>query len=189
MQKNDMNLLERYNDLHKERSNQFSLGRIYIIILAAIFLIMGALSIQLWLTESGLKSDVATLSEYNNNPQIKTKMAEIATLKENIKSLDQILVEAKSINTVFSSAVRFDSFTMNVLSSSLLPGTGFNVISYKSGIISVDFYGTRASDVSNYALRLKNQYYFKSVVNSGYNYDQGANKYFATILCIMKGGN
>jgi hypothetical protein len=189
MQKNDMNLLERYNELHKQRSNQFSLGRIYIIILAAVFLIMGALSLQLWLTESGLKGDVSTLSEYNNNPQIKAKMAEIATLKENIKSLDQILVETKSINTVFSSAVRFDSFTMNVLASSLLPGTGFNVVSYKYGVISIEFYGGRASDVSNYALRLKNQYYFKSVTNSGYSYDPTSNRYSATILCIMKGGN
>jgi Tfp pilus assembly protein PilN len=189
MHKNDMNLYERYNDLHKERSNKFSLGRIYIAILIAVFLILGALTVQFMITEANLKSDVNILNQYITSPDITKKMAEIATLKENLKALDDILLETKSINTVFDSAIRIDSFTMDVLHDSLPTNVGFDSVSYSAGTISVDLHGARASDISNYILRLENQFYFKSITSTGYLYDSTAGKYYATIRCVMKGGN
>jgi Tfp pilus assembly protein PilN len=189
MQKNDMNLFDRYNDLHKERSNKLSLGRIYIAILIAVFLILGALTIQFMLTESGLKSDVNTLNAYNESTEVKTKMDEIAVLKENMKALDDILVETKSINTVFDSAIRIDSFTMDVLHDALPSTVGFDSVGYTAGIVSVELHATRASDISNYILRLENQFYFKSITTTGYIYDGTAGKYYATVRCVMKGGN
>jgi Tfp pilus assembly protein PilO len=189
MQKNDMNLYDRYNDLHKERSNKFSLGRIYIAILIAVFLILGALTIQFMITESTLKSKVKNLNEYNESAEVATKMAEVATLKENLKALDEILLETKSINTVFASAVRINSFTMDILRDSLPRNVGFDSVSYSSGIVSVDIHGTRASDISNYILRLESLYYFKSITTSGYIFDTASGKYYATVRCVMKGGN
>lgn len=189
MQKNDMNLYDRYTDLHKERSNKFSLGRIYIAILIGVFLILGALTIQFMITESTLKSDVKTLNEYNNSSEVTKKMAEIATLKENLKALDEILLETKSINTVFETAIRIDSFTMAVLKDALPKNVVFDSVNYSAGIVSVDLHGYRASDISNYILRLESEYYFKSITSSGYIFDTTAGKYYATVLCVMKGGN
>ena len=50
MKKNDMNLLERYQEIHKERTNQFSASRIYIVILVGTLLILSALTVQFWMT-------------------------------------------------------------------------------------------------------------------------------------------
>jgi Tfp pilus assembly protein PilN len=189
MQKNDMNLLERYNEIHKERSNEFSAARIYLAILLVVFLVLGAFTIQFWISETGLKGDVAALKEYNESPSVKAKMAEVATLKENIKFLDQLLTETKSINTVFDSAIRFDTPTLTVLFASLPKTAGVDSVSYSAGAVSIDIHATRPSDFSNYALRLKNEYYFKSVTYSTYTYDSTSKLYYATIRCVMKGGN
>lgn len=189
MKKNDMNLLERYQEIHKERTNRFSASRIYIVILVGTLLILSALTVQFWLTENGLKSDITTLRQYNESAQVKTKMAEIAVLKENVKSLDTMLAEVKSINAVFDSAVRFNSYTLDVLYSTLPSNVKFTAITYSEGVVKVDVSGTRPSDFSNYTLRLINEAYFKSVTYTGYSFDDGATIYNATIECVMKGGN
>ncbi len=188
MKKNDMNLLLRYQEIHKERTNKFSASRIYIVIVMGTLLILGALTVQFWLTENGLKSDISTLRQYNESAQVKTKMAEIAVLKENVKSLDTMLEEVKSINAVFDSAVRFDSYTLDILYSKLPTNVKFTGITYSEGVVKVDVSGTRPSDFSNYAIRLKNESYFKSVTYSGYTFDPTGNLYSATIECVMKGG-
>jgi hypothetical protein len=66
---------------------------------------------------------------------------------------------------------------------------GFDLVGYSAGAINVEIHGPRPSDFSNYVLRLKSEDYFKSVSYSEYTYDETAKLYYATIRCVLKGGN
>jgi Tfp pilus assembly protein PilN len=189
MQKHDMNLLERYNEIHRERSKKFSPARVYIVILLGLLLIFSAVSVRFWIQESMLKSDVESLKNYNNSLAVQAKLAEIETLKKNIKFLDQLLSETKSINTVFEEAIRFDSPILEILYYELPDNVGFEAISFSQGVITIELHATKASDFSNYVLRLERGYYFKDVTYDSYTFDSSNSRYYSTVRCVMKGEN
>ena len=107
MNKNDMNLLLRYREIHKERSNQNSSTRIYFIVVIAATLILGAYSLTLWLKQSSLENQVKDLTYYVNSSEVISKLKEVEQLKLNNQTLDTIIEQTRSINDVFDSAVIF----------------------------------------------------------------------------------
>lgn len=189
MNKNDMNLLARYHEIHKERESQSSPGRIYIAIVLVVGLLLGAYAVNLWITKISLDQKVQDLNNYINSPDVVRRMKEISVLQDNLKALDSMIEQAVSINEVFDSAVRFDSEALNVLQDNLYTGINFDSINYSKGILYVSISGTRSSDVSNYVLRLSREKYFKFVDYTGYTYDSAENVYRSTIRCTMFGGD
>lgn len=189
MNKNDMNLLLRYREIHKERESQSSPGRIYIAIVLVVALLLGAYSVNRWLTKLSIEKKNEELTNYITSPDVTRKMEEISVLQDNIKALDGMIEQTMSINEVFDSAIRFDSEALNVLQDTRYTGISFDSISYAKGILYVNISGTRASDASNYVLRLSRSGYFKSVSYSGYTYDSTENVYRSTIRCTLVGGD
>ena len=189
MKKNDINLLTQYREIHKERSNKNAPGRIYLAILIGALLITGAISLRLWLEQKDLKTDIADLQSYINDPSVIARMNEVVVLQKNIEDLDQMIEQVNGINEVFDSAVRFDHYPLMIMQQKRYTGINFDSLSYSKGIIYMDISGTKSSDVSNYVLRLKREAYFKDVSYSGYTYDPEANVYRSTIRCTMHGGN
>ena len=187
MQKHDMNLLDRYNDVHKERSKEFSPARVYIIFLSILCLLLSAFAIRFWLEESMLKGDVKELKSYNQSAVVLSKLAEIDRLKKNINSLDELLSETKEINAVLDASVRFDSIVLEILYYELPKNVGFEAISFSQGVLSIELRATRASDFSNYLLRLERESYFKEVTYESYSYDTSTGLYYSTMRCVMKG--
>lgn len=188
MNKTDMNLLLRYREIYKERSSQNSPTRIYIVIVLVTTLLLGAYALSLWLNKISLKQDVDELTAYVNNAEILKQLAEVEKLKLNIETLDSLIDQTQSINDVFDSAVRFDSEALTVLQDSRYTGITFDSVSYAQGIIYLSISGTKASDVSNYVLRLTRENYFKLVNYTGYTFDSTDLVYRSTIRCTMFGG-
>ena len=189
MNKNDMNLLLRYREIHKERSNQNSPTRIYIVVVLVTALLLSAFAISLWLKRISLENSVNELSAYVTSSEVINKLKEVEQLKLNNQTLDTLIEQTRSINNVFDSAVRFDAEALTVLQSSRYKEITFENINYSNGIISLSIAGTKASDISNYVLRLKREDYFKDVNYSGYSYTKEDMLYRSVIKCIMFGGN
>ena len=187
MIKNDMNLLARYQEIHKEKAAQYSANKIYAVILLVLFLIIGAYSLKLFLDNNMLKGEVNDLQAYVESPNVIARMNEIATLQDNIKKLDEMAAEVGSINEVLKTAVRFDSNTLNVLFYNRPSNVEFQNISFQQGALLVTVTGPRPSDPSYYVLRLQRTDYFKEVTYTGYAYDAGSSQYTTTIRLVMKG--
>jgi hypothetical protein len=188
MNKTDMNLLLRYREIFKERSSQNSPTRIYFVIILVTSLFLGAFALRLWLDKISLEQDIDELNAYISSSEVIEKMKQIELLKLNIGILDSIIEQTHSINTVFDSAVRFDSEALTVLQDNRYTGINFESVSYSKGIIYLDISGTKSSDISNYVLRLTREGYFKVVNYSGYTFDSEALVYRSTIMCTMFGG-
>lgn len=189
MNKTDMNLLQRYQEIHKERANQLSPGKIYVSILVITFLLLGAFTLRLWFEKTSLEQSVSELNAFVSDPGVLARVKEVETLRNNISSLDTMISQTKGINAVFDSAVRFDDQPFFVLQSKRYTGITFESVSYSKGIVYLGISGTRPSDFSNYVLRLMREMYFKDVNYSGYTYDLENNVYRSIIRCTMYGGN
>jgi len=189
MNKTDMNLLLRYREIYKERSSQNSPTRIYLVIVLVTSLFLGSYALSLWLNKISLVQDIDDLNSYVNNSEILKQLAEVEKLKLNIETLDSLIEQTQSINAVFDSAVRFDSESLTVLQDSRYTGITFDSVSYAQGIIYLSISGTKASDISNYVLRLTRENYFKLVNYTGYTFDSTDLVYYrSTIRCTMFGG-
>ncbi len=188
MNKTDMNLLLRYREIYKERSSQNSPTRIYLVIVLVTSLFLGSYALSLWLNKISLVQDIDDLNSYVNNSEILKQLAEVEKLKLNIETLDSLIEQTQSINAVFDSAVRFDSESLTVLQDSRYTGITFDSVSYAQGIIYLSISGTKASDISNYVLRLTRENYFKLVNYTGYTFDSTDLVYRSTIRCTMFGG-
>lgn len=188
MKKQDMNLLARYNELNKTKASQYSDNKLYFILVAVVVLIFGAYSVKLFLDQSLLNKDIEQLEKYVFDTNIQSRLNYVNQLENDIAQIDEILLEIASINQVFDSTVRFNSVPISVLDFSRPQYVQLESINYQNGAAMVVISGRTASDISNYVLRLQRTNHFKRVTYSGYTYDEGLNRYFATIQCLLKGG-
>ena len=70
MNRTDMNLLQRYQEIHKERANQLSPGKIYVSILVITFLLLGAFTLRLWFEKTSLEQSVSELNAFVSDPGV-----------------------------------------------------------------------------------------------------------------------
>lgn|SRR5690554_158792 len=188
MKKQDMNLLARYEEINKTKASQYSGNKLYFVIIAIVVLIFGAYSVKLFLDQSLLNKDIEQLEKYVNDANVQSRLNYVNQLESDIAQIEEMLLEVESINDVFDGSVRFDSIPISVLNFSRPDYVNFESINYQNGAVMVVISGRTASDISNYVLRLERTNHFKKVSYSGYNYDEGLNRYFATIQCLLKGG-
>lgn len=188
MKKQDMNLLARYEELHKSKASQYSDNKIYFVVLGVLLLLFGAYSIKLAIDKSLLKKDVKELESYVNVPNIQTKLSYINQLESDIAQIEEMLHEVESINQVFDSAVRFNSVPITILNYSRPANVEWQNIEYQNGAINLSISGYRPEDISNYVLRLQKTDHFKKISYAGYNYNETERKYYASIQCVLQGG-
>ncbi|NLA79091.1 MAG: hypothetical protein GX845_06095 [Erysipelothrix sp.] len=188
MKKQDMNLLARYEELHKTKASQYSDNKIYFIVLGVLLLLFGAYSIKLAIDNALLKKDITELESYVNDPNIQTKLSYINQLEQDINQIEEMLQEVESINDVFEEAVRFNSVPITILNYSRPANVEFRSMDYQDGKVNVAITGRTAEDISNYVLRLQRTEHFKKVSYSGYSYNDSENRYYANIECVLQGG-
>lgn len=189
MKKQDMNLLARYEEVNKIKASQYSDKKIFVIVVVVTVLILGAFSAKLFIDNSLIKNDIETIEGYINDPNIQQRLANVNQLQEDLDQIEVMLEEVNSINEVFEANARFDSEVLNTLYYTQPYRVELENITYKDGLLSVIISGVHSYDASNYVLRLLDTGYFKTVKYSGYVYSESEGRYFATLQCLLKGGN
>jgi hypothetical protein len=189
MKKQDMNLLLSYKAEQKRKANKISPIRLYTIILIATVLIVGALSLKLVLDNTSIKNEITEIQTYISSPAVIEKMDELSKINENLALLEDIKIEALSLNTVMDYKPRFDSKVLDIVYYEKPTTLKFTEINYSENEVSLDFTAKYVSDVSNYALHLQRTYSFADVSYDGYTYDEDTGIYTGTVICLLKGGN
>jgi Tfp pilus assembly protein PilN len=186
MKKENINLLENYLLSEKKRKNTGSKGISFIAVFLATVLILSAYSLKLFLEDSALKEDNASLQSYVSDPSILAKIESISTKQRQITDLNNILTELKSLNAAFNAWPVFDSVAMNKINSCIPADTK---------ILDIDFDGqwfTLRTTSSNYlrpsefARNLRNTGFFEDVVY--YGYEETSGKYVGTVMVALKVG-
>lgn len=189
MKKQDMNLLLTYKAEIQRKANKISPIKMYVVIIIAAALIVGAFAGKLVLDNMSIKDEIKNIEEYINSPSVVEKMAELSKVNENIKLLDDIEAEAVSLRDVIEYKPHFDSKILDVIYYERPTTIKFTDIDYSANTISLDFTAKNVSDVSNYVLKLQRTYSFADVSYDGYSYDETSKSYVGKIVCLMKGGN
>jgi len=189
MKKQDMNLLERYRSEQKKKANTTSPIRIYFILISAAILILGAYALKIVLDNNSMNQEIASITEYIQNPNVVEKMNGIKKIQENIKTLDEIESEVANLDLVIDYRPKFDSKILDVIYYERPTDIKFSFLEFAENTITIEMTGKRPSDFSNYVLRLQRTYKFADVSYAGYAYDKEIGLYTGTVACIMKGGN
>lgn len=187
MKKNDMNLLERYRSEQKKKANTTNVFNIYILIIVAAVLILGAYSLKLVLDNNSKRNEIASLKDYLESPKMIEKMDELTKLQDNLKVLDEIEKEALNLGDVINYIPKFDSKILDVIYYERPTDIKFTLLEYEENTVILNMTGKRPSDFSNYALHLQRTYQFSDVSYDGYEYDKDIGLYTGSIHCIMKG--
>lgn len=187
MKKNDMNLLERYRSEQKKKANTTNIFNIYILIIVAALLILGAYSIKLVLDNNSKRNEIQSLKSYIESPKMIEKMNELTKLQDNLRILDDIEKEALYLGDVINFIPKFDSKILDVIYYERPTDIKFTLLEYEENTIILNMTGKRPSDFSNYALHLQRTYQFSDVSYDGYTYDKEKGLYTGSIRCIMKG--
>jgi hypothetical protein len=186
MKKQDMNLLESYQRVHKVRENRNATGRIYIYIFLGALLIASAYYFTLFLQNNALKQSIADAETYLNSPQVIERSNEADLLNTDIRKLEEILKEVQNAQDIFDLQPKFSSQTMNLLLAER-PGTlAINAVEFNGDAIALDVSGTRVYSVSDYVMRLRRLDVFQEVSYSGYDLENGL--YNSSVVVILKGG-
>jgi Tfp pilus assembly protein PilN len=188
MKKQDMNLLLVYRAEQKRKANKMSPMQVYTIVLIGAILIVGAFALKLFVDDLNVKNEIKSIETYINDPSIIEKMQKIDKLQSDIKQLDGIAEEAKTLKDVVAYKPRFDSQVLDVVFYEKPSTLKITNIDFASNTLTLDYSATYVSDVSNYALRLQRTFSFADVSYSGYTYNENGT-YSGTISLIMKGGN
>lgn len=189
MKKQDMNLLLTYKAEQQRKANKISPIRMYVVIIIASALIVGAYAFKLVLDNMSIKDEIKSVEDYINSPNVVNKMAELSKINENIKLLDDIEKEALTLRDVIDYKPHFDSKILDVIYYERPNTIKFTDIDYKTNQVSLEYTAKNVSDVSNYVLKLQRTYSFADVSYDGYVYDDELKLYTGTIVCLLKGGN
>lgn len=189
MKKQDMNLLLTYKAEQQRKANKISPIRMYVVIIIASALIVGAFAVKLALDNMSIKDEIKSVEDYINSPNVVKKMEELSKINENIKLLDDIEKEALTLKDVIDYKPHFDSKVLDVIYYERPNTIKFTDIDYKANQVSLEYTAKNVSDVSNYVLKLQRTYSFADVSYNGYIYDDELKLYTGTIVCLLKGGN
>lgn len=186
MKKENINLLENYLLSEKKRKNTGSKGINFAAIFLATVLLLSAYSLKLFLEDSALKEDNASLQNYVSDPAILTKIQQITTKQRQVTDLNEILKELKSLNAAFDAWPEFDSIAMNKINSCIPADTKILDIDFDGQWFTLRTVSSNYLRPSEFARNLRNTGFFEDVVYYGYEEDSG--KYVGTVLVALKVG-
>jgi len=189
MKKNDMNLYERYRSENNIKANYTSPIRLYLAIIIAAVLIVGAYSAKLIIDNLVIKNNITNLEQYVNNTEIVTQMDEISQIQSNISRLNEIETSVSGLNAVLDYIPRYDSVILDIIYYEKPAAITYTTLTYSDNTISIEFTAPKSSDASNFALSLQRTKKFADVSYEGYEYDSVTNLYRGVLVCIMEGEN
>lgn len=187
MKKQDMNILLAYKNEQKRKANKMSPMQVYTIVLVGAILIVGAFALKFFIDNMNVKSEIATIELYINDPVNIQRMEKISKLQSDIKQLDEIAIEATTLKDVLAYKPRYDSKILDIVYYEKPSTLKITNIDFGANTLVLDYTAKFVSDVSNYALRLQRTYSFADVSYAGYTYNDNGT-YGGTISLVMKGG-
>lgn len=190
MKKENINLLEHYQLLEKNRVNQGTKPLNFIAILLIVILLFSAYSLTLFLQDSSLKASNKDLQDYTTSTLVLDKIKVISVKQRQLSDLNEILTELKSLNSAFAAMPIYRTGVLNSINACIPPDTSISLIEFDGQWITIQ---TRSSNLlrpSEFARNLRNTKLFEDVVYSGYSTDVTSQVfYIGTVKIAMKVGN
>lgn len=185
MKKQDMNLLDGYQRVLKQKANRDATTSVYIMLVLGVVLIGMAYYAVLFFENQAIKDDIRVVQDYLNSPQVVSRNEEVTQLMSDIDTLDEIAIELTSADVAFAFIPKPDSELFNRVLAERPGSIQINSIQFAEGFIILEVTGTRIYSVSDYVLRLHRMEFFQEVRYNGYTVEDG--RYDATIRMQLKG--
>lgn len=185
MKRNDINFVEIYKSLGKEKRESNTPAKIYLAVLLVTLLIMGGLWIKLMLDQRVLNNQVAELESYINDSARVARMSEINKMREDVADLNEMETQLHSLNEVMDVIPRYNRQVINVLHLNKPNGIDIKSVEYDGNLVSANVTASSFADVSNYVLELRRGNFFEEVSYTGYSAADGV--YEAVVNVALRG--
>lgn len=192
MRKNDMNLLESYQSLEKIRKSQSKDSVIYLAIILALILLLGAYAGKLFIDRQLKDNEIADLNSFLQSAGVAEKIVEAKKVESNLIGIDKVESELKEINTVLDFIPVYDHRILDIVHQVMPNNPEYTIhytkFSYEQNTVTIEYYEHESPSASAFALKLLNSGIFEDVSYTGYQYDNVDKVYRGKIVAIVKGG-
>ncbi len=185
MKKQDMNLLEGYQRVLKQKANRDATTSVYAMLVFGVVVIALAYYAVLFYENHVIKEDIKVVQDYINSPQVVSRNDEVSQLMKDITTLESMSKELQSASVAFEFIPKPDSELFNRVLAERPGSIKINSILFGEGDIILEVTGTRIYSISDYVLRLRRMEFFQEVRYNGYTVDEGL--FNASIRLQLKG--
>jgi Tfp pilus assembly protein PilN len=186
MKKANINLLENYLLTEKKRKNTSKSGLNFIAIFLISVLLLSAYGLKLFLEDAGLKDTNQQLQSYVTDPAILKQVSDITVKQRQLTDLNTILVDIKSLNTVFDAMPELGSVVLGKIYACIPPDTSILNLSFDGQWMTLETVSSNYIRPSEFARNLRNTNFFEEV--SYYGYKNEVSRFYGTIMIAMKVG-
>ncbi|NTW96052.1 MAG: hypothetical protein HGB31_05470 [Erysipelotrichaceae bacterium] len=190
MKKENINLLEHYQIIEKNRKNQGTKPLNFIAILLIAILLLSAYSLTLFLQDSSLKASNKDLQDYTSSTEILGKIQVISIKQRQLSDLTEILTELKSLNAAFVAMPVLRTEVLDSINACIPPDTKILMVDFDGQWISIQTTSSNLLRPSEFARNLRNTQLFEDIVYNGYTTDtSGKTAYIGSVKIALKVGN
>jgi Tfp pilus assembly protein PilN len=190
MKKENINLLEHYQIIEKNRKNQGTKPLNFIAVLLIVILLLSAYSLTLFLQDSSLKTSNNDLQNYISSSQILEQLDDISTKQRQLSDLNEILSELKSLNAAFSAMPVLKTEILDSINACIPPDTKILMVDFDGQWLSIQTSSSNLLRPSEFARNLRNTQLFEEIVYNGYTTDSSAKTaYIGSVKIALKVGN
>lgn len=185
--KKDINLLLAYNTFYSRSSSSVDLDAIFNSLAFGLGYVALFALIFVTLQTNMVNSDIQKINNYLNQPSVVETLAKIASMKENIASLNEISSELTSIQTVLDSIPRFSDVKIKDLMTVMPSGLSLSALSFAENDVTLSITAISPSLIHQYVLRLSEVEAFSDVTYTTYQFETNSRLYTSEIHLALKG--
>jgi Tfp pilus assembly protein PilN len=190
MKKENINLLEHYQLIEKNRKSQGTKPLNFIAILLIVILLLSAYSLTLFLQDSSLKASNQDLQNYISSAQILDQITVISTKQRQLSDLNEILAELRSLNSAFVVMPILKTEILDSINACIPPDTKILLVDFDGQWLTIQTSSSNLLRPSEFARNLRNTKLFEDIVYNGYTTDaSGKIAYIGSVKIALKVGN
>jgi Tfp pilus assembly protein PilN len=190
MKKENINLLENYQIIEKNRKKQDTRPLNFVAILLIVVLLLSAYTFTLFLQDSSIKANNKELQDYISSTMILDQIKLISDKQKQLTDLNEILTEVKSLNTAFGAMPVLKTSVLDSINACVPPETRILMVDYDGQWLTIQTSSTNLRRPSEFARNLRNTKLFEDVIYSGYNTDTSVKTaYIGSVKIALKVGN
>jgi len=190
MKKENINLLEHYQIVEKNRKNQGTKPLNLIAILLIVVLLLSAYSFSLFLQESSIKANNKELQDYTTSTMVLDQIKVISDKQKQLTDLNEILTNLKSLNAAFEAMPVMESSVLNSINACVPPDTKILSVDFDGQWFTIQTSSTSLLRPSQFARNLRNTMLFEEIVYNGYTTSTLLKTtYIGSVKIAMKVGN
>ena len=190
MKKENINLLEYYQIIEKNRKKQDTRPLNVVAILLIVILLLSAYSFTLFLQDSSIKASNKELQDYVSSSLILDQIKVISDKQKQLTDLNGILTEVKSLNAAFAAMPILSTGILDSINACVPPETRILLVEFDGQWLTIQTSSTSLRRPSAFARNLRSTNLFEDVVYSGYTTNSSARTtYIGFVKIAMKVGN